>query len=210
MDFPEVLRATGLVAILRGLTPADAVGVGETLFDAGFRIIEVPLNSPDPLASIRLLAERIGDEAIIGAGTVLSAAEVTRVADAGGRLVVAPNMDADVVAAAKRLGLVAAPGVATPTEAFAGIRAGADALKLFPAEGIAPEIAGAWRAVLPKDLPLIAVGGITPEKMAAYRAKGVDGFGIGSALFAPGRILSDLRDRAHGFVAAWRALRTGR
>lgn len=206
MRFPDLLRETGLIAILRGLAPADAVDVGEALVDAGFRIIEVPLNSPDPLVSIRRLVTRFGGDAVIGAGTVLSAAEAVGVADAGGQLVVAPNMDPEVIAEAKRLGLVAVPGVATPTEAFAGLKAGADALKLFPAEGIAPEIAGAWRAVLPKDLPLIAVGGITPDRMAAYRAKGVDGFGIGSALFAPGRNLADLRARAGSLVTAWRAL----
>jgi 2-dehydro-3-deoxyphosphogalactonate aldolase len=206
MSFADALRETGLVAILRGLDPANAVEVGQCLIDAGFRIIEVPLNSPQPLASIGLLADRFGRDAVIGAGTVLAAAEVAAVAEAGGRLAVAPNMDPEVVAAAKDRGLAAVPGVATPTEAFAGVNAGADALKLFPAEGIAPEIVSAWRAVLPKELPLIAVGGITPERMPAYRARGVDGFGIGSALFAPGRGLDDLRRRAEAFVAAWRAL----
>jgi 2-dehydro-3-deoxyphosphogalactonate aldolase len=206
MSFADVLRETGLVAILRGLDPADACDVGQCLVDAGFRIIEVPLNSPEPLASIGLLADRFGQDAVIGAGTVLTAVEVAGVAEAGGRLVVAPNIDLDVVAAAKDLGLAAVPGVATPTEALWGVKAGADALKLFPAEGIAPEIVGAWRAVLPKDLPLIAVGGITPDRMAAYRARGVDGFGIGSALFRRGCHLDDLRTRAESFVAAWRAL----
>jgi 2-dehydro-3-deoxyphosphogalactonate aldolase len=206
MRFADTLRETGLVAILRGLDPANAVDVGQCLVDAGFRIIEVPLNSPEATTSIGLLADRFGRDAVIGAGTVLAAAEVAAVAEAGGWLVVAPNMDPEVVAEAKSRGLAAVPGVATPTEAFAGVKAGADGLKLFPAEGIAPEIAGAWRAVLPEELPLIAVGGITPDRMAAYRARGVDGFGIGSALFRPGCQLDDLRSRAESFVAAWRAL----
>jgi 2-dehydro-3-deoxyphosphogalactonate aldolase len=206
MRFADALRETGLVAILRGIRPVDAVKVGQVLVDAGFRIIEVPLNSSEALTSIGLLAGRFGRDVVIGAGTVLAAAEVAAVARAGGRLVVAPNMDPEVVAATKDLGLAAVPGVATPTEAFAGVKAGADGLKLFPAEGIAPEIVGAWRAVLPKALPLIAVGGITPDRMVAYRAKGIDGFGIGSALFRPGCQLDDLRKRADSFVAAWRVL----
>lgn len=206
MLFDETLRQTGLVAILRGLEPANAVDVGRVLVEAGLRIIEVPLNSPAPLDSIALLADRFGGEAVIGAGTVLDPAEVAAVARAGGRLVVAPNMDREIVAAAREHGLVAMPGVATPTEALGAIKAGADALKLFPAEAIAPEVVGAWRAVLPRELPLIAVGSITPDKMAAYRTRGIDGFGIGSALFAPGRRLDDLRARAEDFMTAWRAL----
>lgn len=204
MNFADTLRAAGLIAILRGLAPERAEDVGGCLVDAGFRIIEVPLNSPEPLRSIERLARRFGDVAVIGAGTVLDPDRVGEVVAAGGRLIVAPNLDAQVVAAARAHGVAAVPGVATPTEAFQAVRSGAEALKLFPAEAMPPEIVGAWRAVLPDELPLVAVGGITPAKMPAYRAAGAAGFGIGSALFAPDRDLADIAARAAGFVAAWR------
>jgi 2-dehydro-3-deoxyphosphogalactonate aldolase len=190
-----------LVAILRGLTPQEAPAVGQALLDAGLRLIEVPLNSPQPLRSIEALARQF-PEALVGAGTVLQPQQVREVHAAGGRLCVAPNFDAEVVREARRLGMVALPGVATPSEAFAALAAGASGLKLFPAESLPPAVVKAWRAVLPKDVRLLPVGGITPANMAAYRAAGADGFGIGSALYAPGVGTAELEQRAHAFVAA--------
>jgi len=200
------LQPLPLVAILRGLTPDEATPVGEVLFEAGFRVLEVPLNSPEPLPSIARLAEALGEHCLIGAGTVLSAAQVDDVAAAGGRLIVMPHVDVEVVAAARRRGLICVPGVATPSEAFAALRAGADALKLFPAEQLPPAIVKAWRSVLPAGTALLPTGGITPERLADYHAAGVAGFGIGSALYAPGRGIDDLTRRAQDFVAAWHAL----
>jgi 2-dehydro-3-deoxyphosphogalactonate aldolase len=187
MTFDAALAACPLIAILRGITPSEARGVGQALFDAGFRIIEVPLNSPEPLASIEVLARTFGDRALIGAGTVLSTEAVHDVARAGGRLIVMPHGDTTVVRAAKSAGLVCTPGIATPTEAFAALAAGADALKLFPAEMIGPPVVKAIRAVLPKDVALIPVGGISAVNIPEFRKAGANGFGIGSTLYAPGR-----------------------
>jgi len=203
---PDWLHPLPLVAILRGLPPEDASLVGASLFAAGFRILEVPLNSPQPLTSIARLAQELGEHCLIGAGTVLSAAQVDEVAAAGGRLIVMPHADVAVIAAAKRRGLVCVPGVATPSEAFAALAAGADALKLFPAEQLPPAIVKAWRSVLPKDVPLLPTGGITAPALAGYHAAGADGFGIGSALYAPGRPVDDMLHRAREFIAAWNAL----
>jgi 2-dehydro-3-deoxyphosphogalactonate aldolase len=200
--FARHFAACPLVAILRGLTPEEAEGVGEALIAAGVRIIEVPLNSPDPLDSIARLAARFGGEALIGAGTVLTPADAARVAEAGGGLIVAPNTDPRVIRAAKAAGLASAPGCFTPSEAFAALEAGADALKLFPAEAAPPAVVKALRAVLPRAVPLIAVGGITPAAMAAYRAAGADGFGLGSALYAPGMTAAEVGARARSFVTA--------
>lgn len=202
--FPDALARCPLVAILRGLAPEEAPAVGAALVEAGFSLIEVPLNSPDPLASIRLLAHAFGDRALIGAGTVLSPADVDAVAEAGGRLIVMPHADLDVIRAAKARGLICTPGVATPTEAFAARAVGADALKLFPAEGIPPKIVKAWRAVL-TDIPLLPVGGIDASNMAPYRAAGADGFGIGSALYTPGKSVPDIAADARVLVDAARA-----
>ncbi|MGZ5846515.1 MAG: 2-dehydro-3-deoxy-6-phosphogalactonate aldolase [Ramlibacter sp.] len=199
--FDAALVACPLVAILRGLTPAEAVPVGQVLVDAGFRILEVPLNSPDPLASISALAHAF-PQAWVGAGTVLQRGDVGSVQAAGGRLVVAPNFDAEVVRQARDLDLVTLPGVATPTEAFAALDAGASGLKLFPAEMMGPPVVKALRAVLPRDALLLPVGGITPASLAPYRAAGADGFGIGSALYRPGMALDQLRERALDFIAA--------
>jgi len=193
-----------LVAILRGVRPGEVEGIGAALIGAGVRIIEVPLNSPDPLGSIARLARRFGEEALIGAGTVLDPADVPRVADAGGRLIVSPGTDPQVIAATVEAGLVSAPGYFTPSEAFAAIRAGAHALKLFPAEAAPPAVLKAQAAVLPKHLPLIVVGGITPDKMAAYRAAGAHGFGLGGALYQPGMTPEEVASRARDFVAALR------
>ena len=195
-----------LVAILRGITPAEAAEVGDVLVDAGFRILEVPLNSPDPLRSIGIMRERFGDRALVGAGTVLSPARVDEVAAAGGKLIVMPHADVAVIRAAKAAGLYCLPGVSTTTEAFAALDAGADALKIFPAELIGPHVLKAWRAVLPKDLAMLPVGGIEPGNMAPFVKAGANGFGIGGALYAPGRALSDTAARAHAFAQAWAAL----
>lgn len=200
------LQQLPLVAILRGITPDQALPVGQALVDAGFSLIEVPLNSPDPLRSIEALARAFGARCLVGAGTVLSSAQVNEVAQAGGRLIVMPHSDAAVIRAAKALGLFCAPGVATPTEAFAALDAGADALKLFPAELIGPAVLKALRAVLPKAVPCLPVGGITPQGMAAYVAAGASGFGLGSALYKPGDSALQVRASADAFVSAWRAL----
>lgn len=196
--------ALPLIAILRGVTPAEAVPIGETLLDAGFRVIEVPLNSPEPLESIRRLAVALGDRARIGAGTVLSPQQVDDVARAGGTLVVSPNANPAVIRATKAAGLWSAPGVATPTEGFAALDAGADLLKLFPAEQIGPSVVKAWRAVFPRDVPLVPVGGVTPETMAAFVAAGASGFGLGSAIYKPGNSAADVRRAAAAFVVSWR------
>lgn len=198
----EHFVALPLIAILRGVRPAEAGPIGEALLDAGFRVIEVPLNSPEPLESIARLADACGDRARVGAGTVLSPRQVGEVAAAGGTLIVSPNADAAVIRATKGAGLVSAPGVATPTEGFAALAAGADLLKLFPAEQITPGVVKAWRAVLPPEVPLVPVGGITPETMAAYVASGASGFGLGSALYRPGMSPAEVLESARRFVAA--------
>ena len=204
--FAAAMAALPLVAILRGLPPDDAVAVGGELVAAGFRLLEVPLNSPEPLLSIRRLAETFGDRALVGAGTVIEAQAVARIGDAGGRLIVTPHTDPEVIATAKTAGMVCLPGVATPTEAFAALRAGADALKLFPAETLGTATLRAWRAVLPAEVALLPVGGIAPETMAPWREAGAAGFGLGSALYRPGASPAQVRAAADRFVAAWRAL----
>lgn len=198
----HTLARLPLVAILRGITPAEAPAVGDVLWAAGWRLLEVPLNSPEPLHSIAALAHR-HPHAIIGAGTVRTAEEVRAVHAAGGRLVVSPHFDARVVQAAVQLGMVTLPGVATPSEAFAALEAGATALKLFPAEMIPPAAVKALRAVLPREVALLPVGGITPGTLAAYRAAGANGFGIGSALYKPGMDLQAVQTSAHAFADAW-------
>ena len=200
--FHAAVRQLPLVAILRGLTPAEAPAVGDALVHAGFRLLEVPLNSPQPLDSIALLMQRFPD-ALVGAGTVLTAQQVRDVHGAGGALIVAPNFNAEVVTEAARLGMVSLPGVATPTEAFGALAAGATGLKLFPAEAASPAVVKAWLAVLPKGTPLMPVGGITPANMAAWREAGATGFGIGSALYKPGKSADAVREDAQRFVAAW-------
>ncbi len=207
MDLTSALAANPLIAILRGLVPAQATAVADTLVDAGFRIIEVPLNSPDPLASIKAIVDRHGDRAIIGAGTVLTPADVAAVAKAGGRIIVSPNMNADVGRAAVAHGLHWCPGVMTPTEAFAALDIGAAVLKLFPAEMVPPAAVSAMRAVLPKGTKIAAVGGITPDNMAPYVAAGTDGFGLGSALFKPSYSLDEIGERAIAFTNAWEDLK---
>ncbi|MBD8897519.1 2-dehydro-3-deoxy-6-phosphogalactonate aldolase [Rhodanobacter sp. DHG33] len=200
------LKPLPLVAILRGLVPGEAVATGRAIVDAGFRVLEVPLNSPQPFDSIALLAEALGKDVLVGAGTVMTPAQVEAVANAGGRLIVMPHADTAVIRAAKSAGLLCVPGVATPTEAFAALAAGADGLKLFPAEQFSPAVLKAWRAVLPRDVAVLPVGGVAPDNMAPWVIAGAAGFGIGSALFAPGRSLDDTAQRARAFAQAWRIL----
>jgi 2-dehydro-3-deoxyphosphogalactonate aldolase len=186
MDLTRYLSRCDLVAILRGVRPEEAVPVTAVLEARGLVIVEIPLNSPDPLASIAALAGAFGDRLLIGAGTVMTEAQVAEVAAAGGRLIVTPHADAAVVRAAKRHGLLAVPGFFTPAEAFAMLAAGADALKLFPAEGANPAMLRAMRAVLPAGTLVLPVGGIDGSNMAAWRTAGAAGFGIGSAIYKPG------------------------
>lgn len=206
ITFTDALARQPLVAILRGVSPDRAIPVAEALIEAGFGIIEIPLNSPDPTVSIADLAERFGDDVVIGAGTVLSADAVGTVARAGGRLIVSPNFDLAVVAEAVRQGLAVVPGVATPSEGFSALAAGASALKLFPAEAMPPQIVKAWRAVFPAGVALIPTGGVTPDTLADYWSAGARGFGLGSALFNPAYPLPEIRQRADRFVAAVAAL----
>ena len=201
-EFEAAFARCPLIAILRGVKPGEVVAVGEALFDAGFRLIEVPLNSPDPLESIARLAKAFANRAVIGAGTVLRAAEVTAVRTAGGTLIVSPNTNVEVIAATTKAGLVSLPGCATASEAFAALDAGATALKLFPAEGASPAVLKAMRAVLPRGVRLLPVGGITPGNMAPWREAGAAGFGIGSALYSPGVGLDEIARRARTFVDA--------
>lgn len=193
----------GIVAILRGVQPHEVLDVAGALVDAGVRCIEVPLNSPQPFDSLERLAARWGAELTVGAGTVLSPGDVDRVADAGGRLVVAPNCDAAVVRRAKARGLLALPGVATPTEGFAALAAGADGLKLFPAEMLGPPVLKAWRAVFPAGTVMCPVGGVGVHNLAAFKAAGAAAAGIGSSLYAPGVDRATLAARARSLVQAW-------
>ena len=204
-DFTAAFAHCPLVALLRGIAPGEVEAVGEALVEAGFTLIEVPLNSPQPLESIARLARRLEGRAVIGAGTVLDAGEVAAVAQAGGRLVVSPNSDAAVIAATVEAGLASMPGYFTPSEAFAAIRAGAHALKLFPAEAASPAVLRAQAAVLPPAVPRLAVGGITPESMAGWIAAGARGFGLGPALYKPGFDAAEVRGRAARFIASWSA-----
>ena len=186
----------------RGIKPTEVVDVAEILIEKDFKIIEIPLNSPDPIRSIELLTHYFENHAIIGAGTVLDEASIRSIAEAGAKLVVMPNGNGIVVKAAKDRGLIAIPGIATTTEPFAMIEAGADALKLFPAEGIPPSVLKAMKAVLPSTVPILPVGGITPEKMNDYLKAGAIGFGLGSALYKPGMTLRDIRKNAEAFNQA--------
>jgi len=206
----DYLRPLPLVAVLRGITPDEIEAIGEALVDNGFRILEVPLNSPDPFESIARLARRFGDRCLTGAGTVLKVEDVARVADAGGKLIVMPHGDVAIVREAKRLGLVCLPGVATTTEAFAALDAGADGLKMFPAEQLSPAVLKAWRAVLPKDTLVFPVGGIRPDNMAPYWAVGANGFGTGSNLYQPGADPDAVRAVAAQYAAGFAALKANR
>ena len=204
--FGNWLKRWPLVAILRGIKPGEALDIGTMLVETGFTIIEVPLNSPEPFASILRLAKRLGDRALVGAGTVTDWEQVTKVADAGGRVIVMPHADERVVEAAKRRNLFVVPGFATPTEAFRMINAGADAIKLFPAEANPPKVLKSLRAVLPKDVLILPVGGITPHNMNDYWAAGADGFGLGSALYKPGMTIEQVAQSAAAFRVALHTL----
>jgi 2-dehydro-3-deoxyphosphogalactonate aldolase len=198
------LAPTPLIAILRGVTPDEADSIAAVIVETGFGGIEVPLNSPDPLASIEIIARLFGDKVLVGAGTVLEQREIDEVAEAGAKLVVAPNADPEVIRYAAKLGLVMLPGVATMTEAFVALRAGASGLKLFPGEAIPPETVRAWRSVLPKETLLFPVGGITPERIGPYRRAGANGFGVGSALYKPSAGVEEVSRAAQAFAKAWR------
>lgn len=189
-----------LVAIIRGVTPDEAEAVGEAIWEAGIRIIEVPLNSPDPLGSISRLSERFGDGALIGAGTVLDPEQVRQVRDAGGRIIVSPNSYAPVIEATAAAGMISLPGYFTPSEAFDALRAGAHGLKLFPAEGATPAVVKGQKAVLPKDVPLLVVGGISPDNMRPWLEAGADGFGLGSGLYKPGQSAQETAAKARAYV----------
>lgn len=206
-DLSEFLARSPLIAILRGIEPESALAAFDVLVEAGIHIIEVPLNSPRPLESLRLLSARAAPEILIGAGTVLTVEEVYGVAETGARLIVSPNADAAVIARAKSLGLLSLPGVATLSEAFVALHAGADGLKIFPAEALPPAVLKAWLAVLPPGTALVPVGGITTENMAGYIAAGAAGFGIGSSLYKPGTEASELKRRAANLVTRYREIK---
>ncbi len=195
-----------LVAVLRGITPDEISGVGEALTEHGFRVLEVPLNSPRAFDSIRILADRWGAHCLVGAGTVIAVDDVARVGAAGGRVVVMPHADVAVIRAAKAQGMLCIPGVATPTEAFAALAAGADGLKMFPAEALPPGALRAWRAVLPKETLVFAVGGMRPDNLGPYWDAGASGFGTGSNLYKPGTPPAAVRVVAAAYAAAVRAL----
>ncbi|HEY9095800.1 MAG TPA: 2-dehydro-3-deoxy-6-phosphogalactonate aldolase [Hydrogenophaga sp.] len=207
LTFHQTLSTHGLIAILRGLRPDEARDIGLALHGAGIRLIEVPLNSPDPLASIRILRDGLPDDTLVGAGTVLQPEACAQIAAAGGQLVVMPHSDPAVIRAAKSAGLACAPGVATPTEAFAALAAGADVLKMFPAETLGPKGLKAWRAVLTPPVAIVPVGGITPDSLGAYLAAGASGFGLGSALYRAGDNATTVAQQATAFVQAWQQAR---
>jgi 2-dehydro-3-deoxyphosphogalactonate aldolase len=193
-----------LIAIIRGVTPEDAEAIGDAIYEGGIRIIEVPLNSPEPLKSIERLARNFGERALIGAGTVLTPDDVRRVKDAGGRIIVSPDTNVEVISAAAEAGLVSSPGYFTPSEAFAAIRAGAHVLKLFPAEGASPAVLKAQLAVLPKGFPVMAVGGIKPDNMQPWLEAGAVGFGLGSGIYKPGQSAAETLEKARAYVAGVR------
>lgn len=205
-QWQDALKTLPLVAILRGLRPAEALDVGEMLVQAGFRIVEVPLNSPDPFDSIKRLVQTLGKRAIVGAGTVLTVADVETLHAAGGQICISPNANPDVIRRAKALGLISFPAFFTPTEAFSAIDAGADAIKLFPAELAGTTGLKAMKAVLPKHIPVFPVGGVTPDNMKDFLEAGAAGFGIGSAVFKPGDTPEIVYKKARAFVEGWEAL----
>jgi 2-dehydro-3-deoxyphosphogalactonate aldolase len=203
----DALAATPLIAILRGIHVHESVAIVEALLAHGMRVVEVPLNSPQAMRSVRTLVAHFGDAIVCGAGTVLDAAEVDGVAAAGGQIVVSPNTDPAVIARAVELGLIPMPGAATPTEAFAALRAGARHLKMFPADQMGPATLKAWRSVLPSDVAVYPVGGVTPDNLVGFLAAGAAGVGIGSALYKPGMSVAEVALQARRFGAALRAAR---
>jgi 2-dehydro-3-deoxyphosphogalactonate aldolase len=207
MTFEDAARDCGIIAILRGVTLDEVAGIGDALYAAGIRIVEVPLNSPEPFRSIAALAARFKGRMVVGAGTVLDIESVDRVKSAGGQISVSPDCNPDVIARALERGLVPLSGVFTPTEAFAAVRAGARHLKLFPAEAASPKTVKAWKAVLPREVNVYAVGGVTPANMKEWAEAGCAGFGIGSNIYKPGMGANDVSKAARDFVAAWRSLK---
>ena len=203
----QALAKNGLIAILRGLHPQEAQAIGKVLYDEGFRTLEVPLNSPEPYESIRILRSTLPADCLVGAGTVLTPEQVEQVKAAGGQVIVMPHSDPKVLRAAKAAGLYLSPGVATPTEAFAALAEGADVLKMFPAEQMGPAVVKAWLAVLPAGTRLIPVGGITPDNMQVFLDAGVAGFGLGSGLFKPGLTPQEVGVRAKAYMNAWNTQR---
>ena len=203
----QALAKNGLIAILRGLHPQEAQAIGKVLYDEGFRTLEVPLNSPQPYDSIRILRDSLPADCLVGAGTVLTPEQVEQVKSAGGQVIVMPHSDPKVLRAAKAAGLYLSPGVATPTEAFAALAEGADVLKMFPAEQMGPAVVKAWLAVLPAGTLLIPVGGITPDNMQVFLDAGVAGFGLGSGLFKPGLTPQEVGARAKAYMNAWNTQR---
>lgn len=201
-DFSLLFSQCPLIAILRGIRPDEIIPIGQALHDSGIKLIEVPLNSPNPLDSISRLSRHLGEHILVGAGTVLHPADVARVRDAGGRMIVSPHTDPRVIGVTADCGLVSCPGFFTPSEAFLALHSGAHVLKFFPAEAGSPAVIKAQRAVLPQSLKVVAVGGITPERMAAYREAGADGFGLGSGLYRPGSTAEDVRLAAERFRQA--------
>ena len=201
-DFQRYFAEMPIVAIIRGVSPDDAEATAKAIFEAGIRIIEVPLNSPQPFDSIKIIADAFGDRALIGAGTVLNTDNVKRVQHVGGRLIVAPNTNAEVIRATVDAGMVSSPGYFTPSEAFTAIEAGAHSLKLFPAEAASPSVVKAQKAVLPKDIPLIVVGGVNGDNIGGWLDCGADGFGLGSGLYKPGQDAEETHRKAEAFVAA--------
>ena len=195
------LNECPLIAIIRGVKPDEAEAIGDALEEGGIRIIEVPLNSPEPLKSIELLSHRFGERILVGAGTVLDSADVGRVKDAGGRIIVSPDTNIEVISAAAMAGLVSSPGYFTPSEAFAALRAGATALKLFPAEAAGPAVLKAQLAVLPKGIPVLPVGGIQPDNMRPWLDAGASGFGLGSGVYKPGQSAAETLQKARAYVA---------
>jgi len=194
-----------LVAIIRGVTPDEAEAIGQAVYDAGIRIIEVPLNSPDPIESIRRVAARFGESMLVGAGTVLEPERVAEIGAAGGRLIVAPNTNVEVIEETIAAGMVSCPGYFTPSDAFDALEAGATALKLFPAEGASPAVLKAQRAVIPKEVPILVVGGVKPETMQPWLDAGADGFGLGGGLYQPGQSPAEIGEKARAYVAALRS-----
>lgn len=205
--FDAAFQRCPLIAILRGVTPREVVAIGEVLVEVGFTLIEVPQNSPDPFTSVELLAKAFADRAVVGSGTVLRESDVAAVQTAGGAMVISPNTNVGVISATRRVGLASIPGIATPSEAFIALDAGATALKLFPAEGSSPTVLKAMRAILPSDVRVLPVGGITPDNLAPWLRAGAAGFGLGSALYKAGMTPAEVADRARAFIAALKEAR---
>ena len=197
----QYLDECPLIAIIRGVTPDEAEAIGEAIYESGIRIVEVPLNSPDPLNSIERLAKRLGERMLVGGGTVLKSSQVENVRNAGGRLIVSPNTNADVIGVTSGAGLVSCPGYFTPSEAFIALGTGATALKVFPAEGATPAVLKAHLAVFPKDVTLLVVGGIKPDNMQPWVAAGAAGFGLGGGLYQPGQSAAETLDKARAYVS---------